>query len=296
MKKKIASSRLVLLAVAVVLIAGACGSDPAPSSSAGGGSNSPSPSTDATPEPTSEPTEDPDGGGSTFVTIWETNRDFLAQDVRPIEKTEGIGTAALELLMAGPVLDDHGTAIPDGVEVLGLNIEGGDATVDLSSNFESGGGSLSMRLRLAQVVYTLTEFPTVERVLFKLDGEPAEAIGGEGVFVGNGMTRRDFKDLRPIISVDSPDPGASVSSPVHISGEANVFEATVSIQILDENGDVIKEAFTTATCGTGCWGTYETDVAYKVNHTQSGTVVVFESSAEDGSMLFPVEIPVTLEA
>ena len=46
--------------------------------------------------------------------------------------------------------------IPDGTEVLGVDISDGVATVDLSEEFASGGGSLSMQLRVAQVVFTST--------------------------------------------------------------------------------------------------------------------------------------------
>ena len=37
-----------------------------------------------------------------------------------------------------------------------------------------------MQTRLAQVVYTLTQFPTVDGVVFSLDGEPIDVLGGEG--------------------------------------------------------------------------------------------------------------------
>lgn len=97
-----------------------------------------------------------------------------------------------------------------------------------------------------------------------------------------------------VIVVNDPQPGDRVSSPVAISGDADVFEATVSIRILDASGAVIAEDFTTATCGTGCRGTYSTKVAFDVSSEQAGTIEVFESSAEDGSQLFLVSIPVTL--
>ncbi|MGH2660765.1 MAG: Gmad2 immunoglobulin-like domain-containing protein [Actinomycetota bacterium] len=45
-------------------------------------------------------------------------------------------------------------------------------------------------------------------------------------------------------------PGDEVSSPLTIRGNADVFEATVSISILDAAGNEFVRAFTTATCDT----------------------------------------------
>jgi hypothetical protein len=98
----------------------------------------------------------------------------------------------------------------------------------------------------------------------------------------------------PPIAVALPQSGMSLFGSVHIVGSANVFEATVSIRILDEDGDVIVDTFTQATCGTGCRGDFSTDLDFAVDHEQAGTLQVFESSAKDGSMINTVEIPVTL--
>jgi hypothetical protein len=98
----------------------------------------------------------------------------------------------------------------------------------------------------------------------------------------------------PPIAVALPQRDTVVQSPVVITGSANVFEATVSIRVLDETGTMIAEAFTTATCGTGCRGDFSADLDFAVDHDQPGTVQVFESSAMDGSMINTVEIPVTL--
>jgi hypothetical protein len=104
------------------------------------------------------------------------------------------------------------------------------------------------------------------------------------------------EDQLPLIVVETPANGESVSSPVTVSGTANVFEATVSIAILDAEGRAVATTFTTATCGSGCRGTYSTEVRYEVDETQPGTVRVFEVSAEDGSSVNVVDIPVTLAA
>jgi hypothetical protein len=96
------------------------------------------------------------------------------------------------------------------------------------------------------------------------------------------------------IEVTTPSEDDIVSSPVTIAGTADVFEATVSIRILGEDGRILADTFATATCGTGCRGDYTEDVAFKVKHVEQGTIQVFESSAQDGSMLHLVVIPVVL--
>jgi hypothetical protein len=73
-----------------------------------------------------------------------------------------------------------------------------------------------------------------------------------------------------------------------------VFEAVVSIAILDEHGRTVASTFTMATCGTGCRGSYATDVRYHVDTRQPGTLRVYEVSAKDGSPIHVVEIPVIL--
>ncbi len=101
---------------------------------------------------------------------------------------------------------------------------------------------------------------------------------------------------KPAIVVTSPRSGDEVSSPVSIEGNADVFEATVSIDILDSAEKPIVRTFTTASCGTGCRGTFSKAVSFTVDTTQPGTIRVYESSAEDGKPIHVVDIPVTLVA
>ena len=79
--------------------------------------------------------------------------------------------------------------------------------------------------------------------------------------------------------VDKPAEGEQVTSPVRVSGSANVFEANVTVKVLDENGHVLGKTFTTATCGTGCRGTYSVPVTFQVAHEQPGTIVVSDDDA-----------------
>lgn len=276
--------RRIIGFVALSVVAAAC--------SSGGGSETPS-STASTPSVAS--TLSPI---TTTFEVWFDYGEWLFVTERTEQTGERVGTAAVNALLVGPSAPEQaagvGTSIPAGTELLGLSIDRGIATVDLSGTFDSGGGSLSMFNRLAQLTYTLTQFPTVDGVNLRLDGEAVTVFSGEGIILDQPMTRRSYRDRLPPILVQRPLIGEQVSSPVTISGTANVFEATVSFAILDAEGTEIASGTTMATCGTGCRGTYSTTVAFTVDGTQAGTVRVYEASAEDGRPINVVDIPVVL--
>lgn len=74
-----------------------------------------------------------------------------------------------------------------------------------------------------------------------------------------------------------------------MNGFADVFEATVNIVVRDKTVTYSWRPFTTATCGSGCWGDFSEAVAFEIDERQSGCIEV----AEDGSEQNVVSIPVT---
>jgi hypothetical protein len=186
---------------------------------------------------------------------------------------------ALQRLLRGPTDEQSGagvaSAIAGGTELANLTVEDGIASVDFSTHVESD------PLADAQVVYTLTQFPDVKRVLVN-DQE------------GGPLSRADLADQLPPILVEQPEIGDEVTSPVTIAGTANVYEANVTIEIYAEEQRIVQ-TFTTASCGTGCRGRYSDDVAFSVPQATPGTIVLYEASGENGQPLNMVRIPVTLE-
>lgn len=134
------------------------------------------------------------------VDVWFVRDERVAAAARTVAPP-AVARAAMTELLRGPAEDEAATGmftlIPAGTSLLGLRIADGVAEVDLSGDFTSGGGSLSMLTRIAQVVYTLTGFPTVESVRFLIDGERVESIGGEGVIVDPPLTRADVEGQAP---------------------------------------------------------------------------------------------------
>lgn len=246
---------------------------------------------------------------------------FLGESLVPVSVTVEVGQypsaeeqapdLAMEVmtrLLEGAGEDGLSSAIPEGVQLHGFGFGNGIAEVYLSSEFVSGGGSASMIGRVGQVVYSLTAVEGVEGVVFYIFDEPPLGIfgnevpttvfGGEGFIVDLPATREGFDDLLPAVMIESPAYGAEAPSPIVVEGTANVFEATVSIELLDGSGAVLFEGFTTATCGTGCRGEWEAIVTYDTSGISQagewGTLRAFESSAEDGRPTNVREHPVWL--
>lgn len=123
---------------------------------------------------------------------------------RAVPYSEAVATAAMNALLAGPSAEEQATwpaissAIPAGTKLLGLTVENGIAKVDLSEEFEAGGGTFSVTARLAQVVYTLTQFPTVQGVEFYIEGTRVEMFSSEGLILEGPQTIEDYQNLLPM--------------------------------------------------------------------------------------------------
>lgn len=247
-----------------------------------------SPATPSAPTDTPSPTATPVDTmvvRAYFVLAGEVGVEGLVPTLRDVPETVAVARSAMDVLLEGAVLDDSrglSTAIPSGTRLLGLSVKDGIATVDLSREFESGGGSASTFYRLGQVVYTLTQFATIDAVTFQVEGRTVTTFGSEGVILDGPQARADFEDQLPAVFVDRPAFAAAAGNPLRLTGTANTFEATFMITILDGSGRVLEERHATATCGTGCRGTFDETLRYDVGTAQWGTLRVWVSSAMDG--------------
>jgi germination protein M len=225
-----------------------------------------------------------------FILAGARRSEGLVPALREVPRTRAVATAAMNQLLAGPSAAERAasrpvtTAVPPGTRLLGLSIDAGIATVDLSGEFGSGGGSASTLGRLGQVVYTLTQFPTVDRVAFRVDGRPVTVFGSEGIVLEGPVGRMDdprfgqtmFENVLPSIFVDRPAWGAALESGTQVTGSANTFEAHFTFALLNAGGRVLDEGPVMATCGSGCRGTFEFAVRYTVSRAQWGTLRVIE--------------------
>ena len=254
--------------------------------------------TTVAPSETTTSTSAAPGDGGTTVKVYFGKGEKIAAAGRVIPKTKEVGAAAMKALLDGPTAAEKQAGmvsdIPDGTTFLGLDIANGIATVDLSKEYESGGGSSSMFMRLAQVVFTLTQFSSVQGVNFKLDGQSIKVLGGEGIIIDHPMTRADCEEQSPAILVETPTLGNTVGSPLRVTGTANVFEAAFSIQVTDAAGVAVVDQQVQATSGTGTRGTFDVTLKFQPTVAGPGTLTVYYDSPKDGSRVVVDTIPIVL--
>ena len=106
---------------------------------------------------------------------------------------DGYARRAIAALAAGPNGSEQaaglGSAVPRGTEVEEAWLDDGTLYVELSPAFASGGGSASMRGRLEQVLWTLTQPGWADAVALRMDGVPLRVLGGEGIVVPQRWSR-----------------------------------------------------------------------------------------------------------
>jgi germination protein M len=113
------------------------------------------------------------------VTVYYQDADgYLVPMTRWIEPQPGIARASLNLVIDSALnreeLIYYGVypVIPENTEIQGIDIKEGIATVDFNRHLLNYDSALSERNIVASIVYTMTEFETIERVKILINGYP----------------------------------------------------------------------------------------------------------------------------
>jgi hypothetical protein len=124
------------------------------------------------PAPTPAETPDiPDQG-----TVYLVRDQRLHPKTRTLQPTaDSVAEALILALIPPPTGRQVTTAIPATTQLNEVRVDGVVATVDLSSEFEAAAPREQQRLRIAQVVYTLTQEGTgINAVRISIDGVPQQ--------------------------------------------------------------------------------------------------------------------------
>ncbi|MDN5347994.1 MAG: germination protein [Clostridia bacterium] len=108
----------------------------------------------------------------------------------PPEAGDDMPRAAVLALIAGPPKDSHlGRTFWPGTRLLDFKVANGVAFVDLSAEaIGYGGGSTAETLLVNSLVFTLTDFPGINKVQLLLEGKKRQYLP-EGTIISEPLTR-----------------------------------------------------------------------------------------------------------
>ena len=173
--------------------------------------------------------------------------------------------AALDVMLGAPADPDYGTPWPSGTTAT-VQRSGSVVQVSLSSD-PSGQADLAVQ----QVVYTVTGAD---------QAVTAVTVATPAATYPNQVRAASVDVIAPVWLL-SPTQGATVSSPVKLSGTAAVFEATVNWDVLGANGTVVKQGYATATVGAPDRGDWSASVTLAPGSYEARAYML---SPQDGRM------------
>lgn len=103
----------------------------------------------------------------------------LVVEKRDIKRTEGIARLTVEELLKGPDNPQYISLFPEGSRLLDINVKpDGVCIVDLSAEATKLKSSKEEKLMVYSLTNTLAQFPTVDKVVIRIDGRKTDTIAG----------------------------------------------------------------------------------------------------------------------
>ncbi len=135
-----------------------------------------------------------------YVYFGKTIQNKLTIEPKPVKRelwsNRSIIFAVMEELLKGPRVkekeESYFTEIPDSTQLLEVRETPESIIINLSKEFEAGGGSETMIYRLKQVAYTILDIEDEKPVFLELNGEKVKYISGEGVEVPQPLVKDYF--------------------------------------------------------------------------------------------------------
>ncbi|MFW5727367.1 MAG: GerMN domain-containing protein [Spirochaetia bacterium] len=132
-----------------------------------------------------------------FVEVNDAGVIELKRIIRPVYYTNSPLTETLKALLEGLTAEELNQGlinlIPQETQLRSVWVENGTAFIDFTEAIRFNQfGPEGLHAELQQIVYTATEFQTVESVQILINGDKIDYLASEGIFVGKPLTRKDF--------------------------------------------------------------------------------------------------------
>jgi Sporulation and spore germination len=248
------------------------------------------------PPATTSPTSIGPGDYLRIVGVWFIRKGKLFEVRRDIPFRQSLAADALHALLAGPTAAERAdgvtSAVPPDTHLLGVTRRAGVATVDMSAELGQGTSVAAGRLLLAQLVYTAAQAPPIHSVHLELDNVPVAALPGSGLLVAPRLTRARYRELVPRVEIAQPSMGATVFSPLHVSGYGRPG-STMRVTVVDDGGHILgrRNVPVAGASRDPLQGSFAADVTVALpSRAGDGTIIAADSAG--GSARIPVQVGV----
>lgn len=211
---------------------------------------------------------------------------FRESVVRPRPVSNAFVTDAVNAMLTTTAADpDYTSYWPVGSALLAANISGTNvAVINLSAAAatttpaDSGKGDISLQ----QLLYTIhTAAPKIDTLSLQIAGQPVTSLWGTSV--AGPIALKAASEVFSHVWINQPAYGATLPSSFTFGGEATVFEANVTWELLQKGGH-LQGGAVTASAGAPERGSW----SVQLNGLAPGkyTLRAWETSMKDGSKTY----------
>ena len=146
-----------------------------------------------TPEPKPEKNKKDDKEADVYFLTVKGDSAKLSTTKKEFKTDSDKFRATMEALFSGPngfeKIAGVYSEIPPETKLLGIKEDANSYTINISDDFEMGGGADSMKIRVKQLVTTATKAANGKDVYLEIEGKRVEYVGGEGIMILQPLQR-----------------------------------------------------------------------------------------------------------
>ena len=133
-----------------------------------------------------------------FIQAGKNGNTTFSKTIKPITSGQDKLKLAMETLLKGPTqaqkLNGIYSEIPSNTKLISVKEANGKIIINLSSDFQYGGGADSLYNRVKQIIKTSVANSNGKPVYLYLNGKQVNTIGGEGIMINQPLNERSLDD------------------------------------------------------------------------------------------------------
>ena len=133
-----------------------------------------------------------------FLSVDKNGSSWFTKSIRPLPEGKSKMSYAIKNLVQGPLKGEKANGIyseiPSSTKVLSVKEDSEKVIVDLSSDFQFGGGADSLYSRVKQLIKTSLANSGKKPVYLYIDGKQANVIGGEGIMINQPLNENSLDE------------------------------------------------------------------------------------------------------